>query len=221
MMVRTRSFIAFARQQPWTIVGWLLVVLLIIGICGGVGAAIGSAISAKQIAQQNALTLANLTKSPFVKVTLDSVSVEGSAAHPPNTHALYVHVCGPLAFHRSAIVSRDTTAMVGRKITSQIFSQNLTAGLERFTVKNNPNPMTPKLLAASNWPRYTYLQYTTFLQAAFGPGVYIMQGIALYIIDVGQPLPKPGDPIPQGPGPHDPPQPSCPVASFTPPPSVP
>jgi hypothetical protein len=210
------------RKSPFALIVVTAFCLVIWPVIIFLGLTAHEAQQAEMLSEKTAQTIANFSKTPFEAVTLDSIAVDGQKPLAPTARAVFVTVCSQMHLRRSVVVSRDVTAMVGRTINSAIFKQPLPAGLEHFTVRNNPNVMTPSIIVASNWQRYVYLSYNTFLQAVpLASGPYEMQDIQLFIIDAGQQIPKPGDPPPNPPA-NPGPQPSCPASSaVSPPASVP
>jgi hypothetical protein len=210
------------RKSPFALIVVTAFCLVIWPVIIFLGLTAHEAQQAEMLSEKTAQTIANFSKTPFEAVALESVEAGGLPPHAPDVHALFVPVCGTVKLVRSVVVSRDTSALVGRAINSSVFSEPLPAGLEHFKVRANPNLMQPTIIAASNWPRYVYLSYNTFLQAVpLVSGPYEMQDIHLFIIDAGQQIPKPGDPPPNPPA-NPGPQPSCPASSaVSPPASVP
>ena len=209
------------KSDLFTVIGVALLIELAVGgyfAWERIEGAYLKAQEAQETAQKTAQTVAEFSKSPFTKTTLDTISVNGGAALPPTQHALYVHPCDWIALRRTATVLEDMAVSVGRSIQGPVYSLPLLAGSERFYVKKNPNLMRPLFQVPSNVPRYEYLTYDVFLQDVSRPSpAEQLQAIHFYVIDSNQPIPKPGDPIPAGPGLNDPPGPLCPASSIAPP----
>lgn len=201
----------FAWNWGWVFISSFLLVAFLCAVSMAAILSLHNSQIAKQLAEQNAQTIASFGKSPFIRVSWDTLQINDGPIQLPPPHLIYGHDCDVLKPVRHAFVTEPMSVLVGKEwIEAGPYDPiRLPAGSELFS-PHSPNKMTPTILLGSNLPHGIPLFYLTYLQDTSRPSPpYQMQVLPVCILNRGAQTPEHG--CPKQPPETDAQQAQCPV----------